>query len=206
MKIVLLGAPGCGKGTQAAYMSKHYNLPHISTGDIFREIIHSNTPLGNKIKAIIDNGNLCPDELTIQIVSERLGRPDCKKGYLLDGFPRDISQAQALDKISSPEIVLNIDVALDKIEKRIIGRRTCPSCGGTFHIDFIGDRKECPTCGHELVTRKDDTVEVIEERLKVYSERTKPLIDYYKAQGKLKTVDGDKPIEEVFEEIKKVLG
>ena len=206
MKVVLLGAPGCGKGTQAQYISAQYKIPHVSTGAIFREIIGSGTPLGNKVKEIIDKGNLCPDELTIQIVKERLEKPDCKNGFILDGFPRDISQAKALDDMFPPAVVINIDVDLQKIEKRIVGRRSCPKCGGTFHIDFIGDRKDCPTCGAELVTRKDDNPEVVKERLKVYAESTKPLIDYYEKQNKLVNVDGDKSIQEVFEEIKKVLG
>ena len=206
MKLILLGAPGSGKGTQATLISDQLGLTHISTGDIFRDNIRRKTEIGLKIKSIIDGGDLCPDELTIQIVKERLEKPDCQKGFILDGFPRDISQAQALDKMLPPAVVINIDVDLQKIEKRIVGRRSCPKCGGTFHIDFIGDRKDCPNCGATLVTRKDDNSEVVKERLKVYAESTKPLIDYYEKQNKLVNVDGDKSIQEVFEEIKKVLG
>ncbi len=206
MKIVLLGAPGCGKGTQAAKICEAYNLPHISTGDIFRENISNKTPLGLKVKAIIDSGNLCPDDVTCDLVKDRLSKSDCKNGFLLDGFPRNLVQAKALEDFAKPEIVIDIDVDLDKIEKRITGRRSCPKCGGSFHIDFIENDKICPTCGGELVIRKDDVPEVIKERLNVYQSSTSPLIDFYKNNGVLKTVDGDKSIDEVFDEIKKVLG
>ncbi len=206
MRIILLGAPGSGKGTQATCIVKRYALPHISTGDIFRENIKNQTELGKKVKAIMDSGNLCPDNLTIELVKDRLSKPDCEKGYLLDGFPRNIVQAEALDKIAPPDKILDINVDLKKIERRITGRRSCPKCNNSFHIDFIGDTKVCPVCNGELVIRKDDTPETVKERLKVYKEQTEPLVDYYNKQSKLIEIDGDKNIEDVFEEITKVLG
>ena len=206
MKLILLGAPGSGKGTQAAYISDKYDLPHISTGDIFRENIKNQTPLGLKVKAIMDGGNFCPDDVTIDLVKDRLSKPDCEKGYLLDGFPRNLLQASALDNFCAPDLVIDLEIDLKKIEHRITGRRSCPKCGNSFHVDFIGDTKVCPDCGETLVVRKDDTVEVVKERLRVYEEQTAPLIDFYKKQGKLVSIDGEKSIEEVFEQIIKVLG
>lgn len=206
MKLILLGAPGSGKGTQAAYISDKYDLPHISTGDIFRENIKNQTPLGLKVKAIMDGGNFCPDDVTIDLVKDRLSKPDCEKGYLLDGFPRNLLQASALDNFCAPDLVIDLEIDLKKIEHRITGRRSCPKCGNSFHVDFIGDTKVCPDCGETLVVRKDDTVEVVKERLRVYEKQTAPLIDFYKKQGKLVSIDGEKSIEEVFEQIIKVLG
>lgn len=205
MKIVLLGAPGCGKGTQAVKISEKYCIPHISTGDIFRENINNKTEIGMRVKAIIDGGNLCPDDLTCELVKDRLSRDDCANGYLLDGFPRNLYQAKMLDTFCKPNKVINIDVDLQKIEKRITGRRSCPTCKGSFHIDFIGDVKVCPTCGGELVIRKDDTPEVIKERLEVYTTNTQPLINFYKDSGVLCEVNGNQDIEQVFAEICKVL-
>lgn len=205
MKLILLGAPGCGKGTQAAYITDKYDLPHISTGDIFRENIKKQTPIGVKIKKVMDSGNLCPNDMTVELVKDRLSQPDCANGYLLDGFPRNIEQAEALDSFDSPDVVINIDVNLEKIEHRIVGRRNCPKCNGSFHIDFIGNRETCPDCGEKLVIRKDDNPETVKERLAVYAKQTAPLIEYYSKQGKLKSVDGDKSITEVFEQIVKVL-
>ncbi|MBR5900014.1 MAG: adenylate kinase [Clostridia bacterium] len=206
MKVVLLGAPGCGKGTQASKIAEEYNLPHISTGDIFRENISGKTELGLKVKAIIDSGNLCPDDVTCDLVKDRLSKPDCQNGYLLDGFPRNLVQARALEDFAKPDVVIDIDVDLDLIEKRITGRRSCPKCGGSFHIDFLSNDKMCPTCGGDLTIRKDDTPEVIKERLTVYKNSTAPLIDFYKSNGVLKVVDGNNTIDAVFEQIKKVLG
>lgn len=206
MKLILLGAPGSGKGTQAAYITEKYDLPHISTGDLFRKNIKNQTPLGIKVKAIMDTGNLCPDDLTIEMVKDRLNQPDCKNGYLLDGFPRNIYQAQKLDEICAPDVVINIDVDLQKIEHRIVGRRSCSACGNSYHVDFIGDAKLCPHCGGVLTTRKDDNAETVRERLDVYQKQTTPLIDYYAKQNKLVSVDGDKDITEVFKQIVKVLG
>ncbi len=206
MKLILLGAPGCGKGTQAGNISDKYDLPHISTGDIFRENISNKTPIGIKVKEIMDAGNLCPDELTIELVKDRLSKPDCKNGYLLDGFPRNLLQAKALDEFSAPDKVVNIDVDLKKIERRITGRRSCPKCKGSFHIDFIGDTDICPDCGEKLTIRKDDNPETVKSRLAVYREQTEPLEEYYSKQGKLVNVDGNKDIDQVFAEIVKVLG
>lgn len=205
MKLVLLGAPGSGKGTQAAYITAKYNLPHISTGDIFRENIKERTPLGVKIKELIDAGKFCPDDLTVEVVKERLSKPDCENGYLLDGFPRNIFQAQALDEFDEPDKIIEIDVDLSKIEKRITGRRSCLKCGGSYHVDFLENKEICPACGEKLVVRKDDTPEVVKNRLEIYSGQTQPLIDYYAKQGKLLKVDGNQSIESVFEDIVKVL-
>lgn len=206
MKLILLGAPGSGKGTQAAYIADKYDLPHISTGDLFRENIKNKTPLGIKVKEVMDTGNLCPDDLTVELVKDRLSKPDCKNGYLLDGFPRDIAQAVALDAFSAPDTVIDINVDLNKIEKRITGRRSCPKCNGSFHIDFIGDTDVCPDCGEKLIIRKDDNVETVKSRLAVYTAQTEPLIEYYKKQDKLVVVDGNMQIEQVFAQIVKVLG
>lgn len=206
MKLILLGAPGSGKGTQAARICEKYNLPHISTGDIFRENIKNQTPLGLKVKAIMDSGNLCPDELTVDLVKDRLAQPDCANGYLLDGFPRNLVQAAALDTFNAPEKVLDLNVDLAGIERRLTGRRSCPACGNSFHIDFIGDTKNCPDCGAELIIRKDDNPETVKERLSVYSKSTAPLVEYYEKQGKLIAINGDQSIDDVFAEIVKVLG
>ena len=206
MKLILLGAPGCGKGTQADFIKKQYDIPHISTGEIFRENIKNQTALGIKVKEVMDTGNLCPDNLTIEIVKDRLSKPDCANGYLLDGFPRNIAQAQALDEFMSPDKVIEIDVDLEKIKHRLMGRRSCSNCKGSFHIDFIGDTNICPDCGGTLIIRKDDNEQTVNERLRVYQKQTKPLEEYYQSLGKLVKVDGDKSIAEVFEEIVKVLG
>ena len=206
MKVILLGAPGCGKGTQAKYISEKYRLPHISTGDLFRDNIKNKTPLGQKVKAIMDSGNLCPDDLTVELVKDRLNQPDCKNGYLLDGFPRDLFQAEELDKINAPDYIIEIEVDTDKIEHRITGRRSCPKCGGSFHIDVIGERNDCPDCGEELIIRKDDNPKTVRERLDVYFRYTAPLLDYYKNSGKLFKVDGNLAADEVFKQIEKVLG
>jgi adenylate kinase len=206
MKLILLGAPGCGKGTQAGNISYKYSLPHISTGDIFRENIQKRTPIGIKVKEIMDAGNLCPDDLTVELVKNRLDQPDCKNGYLLDGFPRDLFQAQELDKFNSPDKVINIDVDLTKIERRITGRRSCSKCKGSFHIDFIGNTEICPACGSKLSIRKDDNVETVRSRLDVYVKQTLPLVEYYNKQSKLINIDGNGDVEKVFSEIAKVLG
>ena len=205
MKVILLGAPGSGKGTQAAYISDKYDLPHISTGDIFRENIKNMTPLGVKVKAVMDTGNLCPDDLTVEMVKERLSQSDCKNGYLLDGFPRNVFQAEALDQIDAPDVVIDIDVDLKKIEHRITGRRSCEKCKASFHVDFIGNVDVCPECGGSLIIRKDDNAETVKERLEVYERQTMPLIDYYTKQNKLVKVKGEQTIENVFNDIVKVL-
>ena len=206
MKLILLGAPGCGKGTQAAYISDKYGLPHISTGELFRENIKNMTPLGIKVKEVMDTGNLCPDDLTIAMVKDRLAKDDCKNGYLLDGFPRNVYQAIELDKIAAPDLLINIDVDFSIIEHRITGRRSCPKCGKLFHVDFIGNAENCPDCGEKLAIRKDDNAETVKERLSVYEKSTAPVYDYYVKQGKAVMVDGSLSAEKVFEQIVKVLG
>ena len=206
MKLILLGAPGSGKGTQASYIAKKYNLAHISTGDIFRQNMADQTPLGIKVKEVMEGGNLCPDDLTIEIVMDRLSKPDCQNGYLLDGFPRNLVQAKALNEFMAPDKVIDIEVDLKQIEHRLVGRRTCSQCKGSFHLDFIGNTDTCPDCGGKLVTRKDDNPETIHERLSVYASQTKPLESYYEDQGKLLRIDGSKTVEQVFEQIVKVLG
>lgn len=212
MKIVLLGPPGAGKGTQAKSISNRYSIPHISTGDIFRKNISENTPLGIEAKSFMDNGQLVPDEVTINMVKERLKEDDCRSGYLLDGFPRTVSQAEALESFlqernESLNTALLIDVPSDFILGRMTGRRVCPSCGASYHIKFnpTVDGK-CELCGTEVVQRKDDTEETVKERLDVYKEQTQPLIDFYKEKELLSVVDGTKAINEVFENICDVLG
>lgn len=205
MKLILLGAPGSGKGTQAALISEKLNLPHISTGDIFRDNIKRKTEIGLKIKSIIDGGDLCPDDLTIEIVKQRLSEKDCENGYLLDGFPRNMTQAKALDESAAPDKIIELVIPLEKIERRITGRRSCVKCKSSFHVDLIGNRKECPTCGGELFVRDDDNPTSVKERLAVYKEQTAPLIEYYAQQGKLFPINADLPIEEVFANILKVV-
>ena len=205
MKIILLGAPGSGKGTQAKFISQHLGIPHISTGDIFRDNIKRKTELGLKIKAIIDAGDLAPDELTIEIVKDRVSKEDCKNGYLLDGFPRNLFQAKSLDASCPPDKVIELDLPLDMIERRLTGRRNCAKCNASFHIDEIGDISDCPFCGGEIVTRDDDNIESVKERLQVYVSQTQPLIDYYTKQNKLYRIKADLTVKEVFENIKKVL-
>lgn len=198
MKIILLGAPGAGKGTQAANISKHYGIPHISTGDIFRENIRQKTPVGIKASEYIEKGMLVPDELVLQIVAERLNRDDCKNGFLLDGFPRTLPQAAALDQEVEVDVVLNIDVDQKQLLDRIIGRRTCPNCAGTFHISNL-ESDLCPVCGNKLVQRDDDKEETVKKRLEVYNSQTAPLIEHYSQQGKLVSIDGNRSIDEVFQ-------
>lgn len=198
MKVILLGAPGAGKGTQAVRLAKRYNIPHISTGDIFRSNIKERTPIGIVAKSYIDKGQLVPDEVTIQIVKERLEKDDCKNGYLLDGFPRTVSQAEALDGFSEIDSVVNIDVPLHKLMRRITGRRVCGKCGESYHIDYLDGSTSCRKCDGELIQRADDNEETVGKRLEVYEKQTAPLIDYYKSKGKLIDVDGDGDIDSVF--------
>ena len=212
MKIILLGPPGAGKGTQAKSISNKYSIPHISTGDIFRKNISENTPLGIEAKKYMDNGQLVPDEVTIKMVKDRLQEEDCKSGYLLDGFPRTVSQAESLQEFlrsrnESLDTALLIDVPRDFILERMTGRRVCPSCGASYHVKFnpAVDNK-CELCGSEVVQRKDDTEETVKERLDVYERQTQPLIDFYRDKNLLSVVEGTKAINEVFESICDVLG
>ena len=200
MKIVLLGAPGAGKGTQAKRLAEKYGIPHISTGDIFRANIKNATPIGVIAKSYIDKGQLVPDEVTVEIVKQRLLEPDCEMGYLLDGFPRNIFQAQMLDEISNVDKVINIEVDFSKLLNRITGRRVC-ACGQSYHVDTLGGLTKCSVCGGELYQRDDDTEDTVSKRLSVYHNQTAPLIEYYQKQGKLVNVNGDQTIDEVFNEI-----
>ena len=206
MNIILLGAPGAGKGTQAIRLAERYNIPHISTGDIFRSNIKEQTPIGVIAKSYIDKGQLVPDEVTVQIVKERLEKEDCKNGYLLDGFPRTVAQAEALSEFSEINAVVNIDVPLGKLLRRITGRRICRDCGGSYHVDFLGGKENCLKCGGELTQRADDNEETVKSRLDVYVAQTAPLTEYYEEKGVLITVDGDGGIGEVFDAITQRLG
>ncbi len=206
MKIVLLGAPGAGKGTQAVRLAERYKVPHISTGDIFRKNIKERTPIGVEAKSYIDKGQLVPDEVTIRIVKDRLQEKDCENGYLLDGFPRNVFQAKALDDFSEVDKVVNIDVPLHKLMRRITGRRVCGKCGESYHIDYLDGKTECGKCGGNLTQRADDNEEIVKSRLDVYVGQTAPLTEYYKERGVLVDVDGDGTMDEVFETIVRKLG
>lgn len=213
MKIVLLGPPGAGKGTQAKSISNKYSIPHISTGDIFRKNISENTPLGIEAKSYMDNGKLVPDEVTINMVKDRLQQDDCKVGYLLDGFPRTVAQAEALNNFliergEQLDTALLIKVPNEFILERMTGRRVCPSCGASYHVKFNPPTNEgkCDLCGSEVIQRKDDTVETVKERLDVYESETQPLIEFYSEKDLLSEVDGTKAINEVFKRICEMLG
>jgi adenylate kinase len=213
VKVVLFGPPGAGKGTQAKSICNRYSIPHISTGDIFRKNISENTPLGIEAKKYIDNGQLVPDEVTINMVKDRLQAEDCKLGYLLDGFPRTVHQANALeeflyDRKESLDTALLIQVPSEFILERMTGRRVCPSCGASYHVKFNPTKIEskCDVCGSDIIQRKDDSEETVKERLAVYERQTQPLIEYYKDKDLLSVVDGTKAINEVFESICKILG
>ena len=209
MKLIFLGPPGAGKGTQAAGVSAHLRVPHISTGDMFRSAISNGTPTGLEAKRYMDLGQLVPDSVVIDMVRERLAMDDCKNGYLLDGFPRTVEQAEALDTISAPDAVVEINVPDERLLARLTGRRVCQKCSGTYHISKLADEKVCPVCGGALIQRDDDKPETIGNRLKVYHDQTQPLIGYYAALGKLRvidvtalaTVDGDSRPEDVFKAI-----
>lgn len=212
MKIIMLGAPGAGKGTQAKQISAKYGVPHISTGDIFRANIRNQTELGNRAKAFIDQGMLVPDELVIDLVMDRFKQQDCLMGYVLDGFPRTIPQAMALDEALATnrdfiEFAIDINVPDETIIRRMSGRRACPVCGGTYHIKTLPPKVEgiCDICGSELILRDDDKPETVKNRLKVYHEQTQPLIEYYQTKGILTTVDGTKGLEDIFTDIVRIL-
>ena len=212
MKIIMLGAPGAGKGTQAKMIADKFGIPHISTGDIFRANIKNGTELGRKAKEFMDKGQLVPDELTVEILLDRVAQDDCKNGYVLDGFPRTIPQADVLDKELTKlgdkvDFAINVDVPDENIVRRMSGRRACLKCGATYHIEHIPPKKEgiCDTCGSELVQRDDDKPETVLNRLKVYHDQTQPLIEYYEGKNILKTVDGTKDMQEVFNSIVSIL-
>jgi len=197
MRLVLLGAPGSGKGTQATRISQRYNIVHISTGDMFRENISGNTPLGALAKGYMDEGKLVPDQLVLDMVEDRLNKADCQNGFLLDGFPRTLPQAEELSKKITLDCVLNIDIDQNLLLDRLTGRRVCKNCAGTFHIALL-EGSTCPKCGGELIQRKDDTAETVSKRLEVYYSQTAPLIEYYSKQNKLVTIDGGQDIDKVF--------
>ena len=213
MKIIMLGAPGAGKGTQAKQIAGKYSIPHISTGDIFRANIKNGTDLGKKAKEYMDQGLLVPDELTCDLVMDRIQQDDCKNGFVLDGFPRTIPQAEALDaaltKIGEKmDYAIDVDVPDENIVNRMSGRRACVACGGTYHIEHVPPSKEgiCDKCGGELILRDDDKPETVKNRLSVYHEQTQPLIEYYTNKGILKTVDGTVDMMDVFKAITDILG
>lgn len=201
MNIILLGAPGAGKGTQASKISDNYNLPHISTGDIFRENIKNQTPIGLLAKLYIDDGKLVPDEVTCDIVKERISHSDCENGYMLDGFPRTIAQAEVLDEMSHVDIVINIEVDASLLLDRLCGRRVCKACGESYHISRLNGETKCTRCGGELFQRKDDNPETVNKRLTVYRKQTAPLIEYYTKKGLIFNVDGGAAPEAVFQQI-----
>ena len=201
MNIILLGAPGAGKGTQASKISDNYNLPHISTGDIFRENIKNKTPIGLLAKSYIDAGKLVPDEVTCKIVEERISRADCESGYMLDGFPRTIAQAEALDKITNIDLVINIDVDFSLLLDRLCGRRVCKDCGESYHVSRLNGETKCSRCGGELYQRKDDNPETVQSRLDVYNAQTAPLIEYYTKKGIIFNVEGNTTPEDVYAKV-----
>ena len=213
MKIIMLGAPGAGKGTQAKKIAEKYGIPHISTGDIFRANIKGGTELGLKAKTFMDQGKLVPDEITIGMLMDRIKDADCANGYVLDGFPRTIPQAESLTAALAAQgeaidYAVNVDVPDENIITRMSGRRACLSCGATYHIQFNPPKKEgvCDTCGSTLVLRDDDKPETVKNRLAVYHEQTQPLIDYYQKAGVLKEVDGTQDLNKVFADIVEILG
>lgn len=213
MKIIMLGAPGAGKGTQAKKLAEKFQIPHISTGDIFRANIKEETDLGKSAKHYIDKGLLVPDELVLDLVADRLQQEDCQKGYILDGFPRTIPQAMNLDMTLDKaeqriDYAINIEVPDDKIIRRMSGRRACLHCGATYHTVNMPTKKEniCDRCGHEVVLREDDRPETVKKRLLVYHEQTQPLIEYYQSKQILINVDGTKDVEEIFEFLVKKVG
>ena len=201
MNIILLGAPGAGKGTQASKISQAYNLPHISTGDIFRENIKNQTPVGVLAKSYIDKGQLVPDDVTCEIVEERLACDDCKNGYMLDGFPRTIPQAEALSKLEKIDVVINIDVDFSLLLDRLCGRRVCKDCGESYHVSRLNGATTCARCGGELYQRKDDNPETVQSRLDVYNAQTAPLIEYYTKKGLLFNVVGNTTPDDVYAQI-----
>ncbi len=213
MKIIMLGAPGAGKGTQAKMIAEKYGIPHVSTGDIFRANIKEQTELGMEAKKYMDQGLLVPDKLTVKILLDRVAKDDCKNGYVLDGFPRTIPQAEVLEKAvaelgESIDFAVNVDVKDENIIKRMSGRRACLKCGATYHIEHIPPKQEgiCDKCGSELVLRDDDKPETVKKRLDVYHEQTQPLIDFYNKKGILREVDGSQDMKDVFNAIVAILG
>lgn len=212
MKIIMLGAPGAGKGSQASRIANEYHLPHISTGDIFRANLKEETELGKQAKSFMDKGELVPDDITIAMLLDRIHKEDCKNGYILDGFPRTIPQAEALKEALAKQgekidLALDVEAPDDLIIKRMGGRRTCPNCSAIYHTETLKPKKEgiCDLCGAELVQRKDDNEETVKNRLKIYHEMTEPLISYYKKENILEEVDGMEKLDAVFEKVKEII-
>ncbi len=212
MKIIMLGAPGAGKGSQASRIAKEYQLPHISTGDIFRANLKEETELGKRAKSFMDKGELVPDDITIAMLLDRIHKEDCKNGYILDGFPRTIPQAEALKealakKNEKIDLALDVEASDELIIKRMAGRRTCPACGAIYHIVTLPPKTEgiCDRCGADLIQRKDDNEETVKNRLKIYHEVTEPLISYYKKEGILEEIDGAEELDKVFEKVKRII-
>ncbi|WP_188207989.1 adenylate kinase [Alkalibacillus aidingensis] len=213
MNLILMGLPGAGKGTQAEKIVEKYDIPHISTGDMFRSAIKEGTPLGKEAKSYMDQGDLVPDEVTVGIVKERLSKPDCQKGFLLDGFPRTVAQAEALEALlddlnNKLDYVLHVQVPEEKLVDRLTGRRICPECGATYHVEFNPPKEEgkCDLDGATLIQREDDQPETVKNRLSVNMEQTKPLLDFYQDKGYLVDVDGDQHIDDVFKQIDETIG
>ncbi len=203
MKLVIFGPPSAGKGTQAQKLAKKYGIPQVATGDLLREHVAKKTPIGIKVKEILDQGKLGPDDLIVQMIMDRVSQPDCRGGYLLDGFPRTMYQAKRLEKMADIDLVLNIGVDTELLVARAVGRRICPKCAAVYHVEFNPPAKEgiCDKCGSQLIQRDDDKEETVRKRLRVYQEQTEPLIDYYRKKGKLMDIDGSLGIDGVFEQM-----
>lgn len=201
MNVIFLGPPGAGKGTQAQRICAALNIPQISTGDILRRAMKEGTPTGLKAKQFVEAGKLVPDEVIIDIVRERLAMDDCQNGYILDGFPRTVPQAEALDTIAKIDVVVDLDVADEELIARLSGRRVCLACGATYHVSRLNGETKCAACGEELIQRKDDSAETVLARLNVYHEQTAPLVDYYQKKGNLKVIDGAQDMDTIFESI-----
>lgn len=203
MKLIIFGPPSAGKGTQAQKLSKKYGIPQVSTGDLLREAVAKQTPLGLKIKSYLDTGRLGPDDLIVQLISDRVSSPDCADGYILDGFPRTMGQALELEKMTEVDLVLNIVVDFEELVVRAVGRRICPECAAVYHVEFNPPREDgvCDMCGSALIQRDDDKEETVRNRLKVYMDQTAPLIEHFRVKGNLVDIDGSAGIDGVFEQM-----
>ncbi|MCX6657614.1 MAG: adenylate kinase [Euryarchaeota archaeon] len=207
MKLVIFGPPSAGKGTQAQKLSKQYGIPQVATGDLLRKAVADKTPLGLRIKSYLDQGKLGPDEVIVQLIKERVAKPDCKNGFLLDGFPRTMGQAKELERMTDIDLVLSIVVDFEALVERAVGRRTCPKCSAVYHVKFNPPMNEgvCEKCGSELIQRDDDKEDTVRNRLRVYQEQTAPLIEYYRKKGKLVDIDGSGGIDAVYSQMVKAI-